>query len=57
MFGIDETKCRVIDLSLCVTTPGTDNRPMRATRGLLADGTFKHDIATHTHVGTHIEER
>jgi len=55
LFGIDETKYRVIDLSYKVTAPGTEDRPLRAERGLLADDSTKHQVTTHTHVGTHIE--
>jgi arylformamidase len=55
MFSIDLTKYRVVDLSLEVVVPGTEERPFRATRGHLADRAFKHDIETHTHVGAHIE--
>ena len=55
LFHIDEAKYRIIDLSTHVRAPGTEDRPLRVRRGLLADDTFKHDVATHTHVGTHIE--
>ena len=55
LFDIDETKYRIIDLSARIVVPGTEDRPLRATRGLLADDSFKHDVTTHTHVGTHIE--
>jgi kynurenine formamidase len=55
LFHIDPTKYRVLDLSTRIVPPGTADRPLIAKRGLLADDTFKHDVATHTHVGTHIE--
>ena len=35
-----------------VQVPG---RPFKATRSRLPDTSFKHDIETHTHVGTHVE--
>lgn len=54
-FHVDLTKYRIVDLSTRITPPGTADRPFAAKRGLLADDTFKHDVATHTHVGTHIE--
>ena len=55
LFDINSATHRVVDLSGLVTVPGTNERPFRATRGFLADQAFKHDVQTHTHVGTHIE--
>jgi len=55
LFDIDPGRYRIIDLSLLVKTPGTKDRPLEARKGLLADESFKHDVTTHTHVGTHIE--
>jgi arylformamidase len=55
LFDIDPSKHRVVDLSAETVVPGTPDRPFKATRGLLADRAFKHDIVTHTHVGVHIE--
>lgn len=55
MFSMDPSRHRVVDLSGEVVVPGTADRPFKATRGLLADAAFKHDILTHTHVGVHIE--
>jgi len=55
MFNIDFSKYRVIDLS-CTVRPGTNpERPFDITVGYLADGSFKHDIRTHSHVGAHVE--
>ena len=55
MFDIDLSKYRVIDLSYEVAPPGTDDRPFIISKGLLDDDAFKHDIVTHSHVGTHVE--
>lgn len=54
-FHIDLTKYRLVDLSGEVVVPGSEERPFKAARGLLSDGAFKHDVCTHTHVGTHLE--
>jgi len=54
-FHIDEAKYRIVDLSTRIAPPGTEDRPFRVERGRLADDSFKHDVSTHTHVGTHIE--
>jgi kynurenine formamidase len=54
-FAFDGTRYRVVDLSLRVQAPGTADRPLQARRGFLADDSFKHEVTTHTHVGTHIE--
>ena len=55
MFTIDTDKYRIVDLSYTVVPPGSDDRPFRITRGYLADRAYKHDVETHTHVGTHVE--
>ena len=55
MFDIDLSKYRIIDLSYEVVPPGTDDRPFIIRKGLLDDDAFKHDIITHSHVGTHVE--
>ena len=55
MFTIDADKYRIVDLSYTVVPPGSDDRPFRITRGYLADRASKHDVETHTHVGTHVE--
>ena len=55
VFQIDEARYRIIDLSLAVSPPGDEARPFRAEPGKLGDGALKHDVTTHTHVGTHIE--
>lgn len=56
MFSIDLAKYRLVDLAMTVDpdhpTPG---RPFKAVRSRLPDTSFKHDIETHTHVGTHVE--
>ena len=56
MFDLDLSKYRLVDLT-CTIDPANqpEGRPFRITRGHLADNAFKHDIATHSHVGTHIE--
>lgn len=55
LFSIDESKYRIVDISYRVAPPGTEDRPLHIKRGLLPDGAFKHEVTTHTHVGTHIE--
>lgn len=45
----------LIDLSMDVVPPGTEERPFVTTHALLHDGTTKYLISTHTHVGTHLE--
>jgi len=55
MLGQDLLRGRIVDLSWEVVPPGTEERPFRITRGLLADRAFKHEVITHTHVGTHVE--
>ena len=55
MLEIDLARYRIVDLSLEVEPPGTEDRPFAILRGLLADDAFKHDITTHSHVGTHVE--
>ena len=55
MFTIDPKKYRIVDLSYTVVPPGSDERPFRITKGYLADRAYKHDVETHTHVGTHVE--
>jgi len=55
MLGEDLLKGRIVDLSYEVIPPGTQERPFAIKRGLLADNAFKHEVTTHTHVGTHVE--
>ncbi len=45
----------LIDLSQKIVPPGTSDRPFRIDRSFLQDRTWKHEIVTHSHVGTHIE--
>ncbi|WP_438317215.1 cyclase family protein [Candidatus Caldatribacterium sp. SIUC1] len=45
----------LVDLSMEVVPPGTEERPFVTTRSLLHDATTKYLISTHTHVGTHLE--
>ena len=45
----------LIDLSQKIVPPGTTDRPFRIERSFLHDQTWKHEITTHSHVGTHIE--
>ncbi|MBC7320471.1 cyclase family protein [bacterium] len=55
MFDIDLTKYRILDLSKEVIPPGTEDRPFKVQKGFLSDMAYKHDVWTHSHVGTHIE--
>jgi len=55
MFTIDWEKYRPVDLSYTVVPPGSDYRPFKIERGYLADNAYKHDVRTHSHVGTHVE--
>jgi len=55
MFTIDFDKYRVIDLSYTVVPPGSKERPFVINRSFLKDNTYKHEVETHTHVGTHVE--
>lgn len=55
MFEVDWDRYRLVDLSYTVV-PGEDpDRPFQATRAYIMGRTFKHDVVTHTHVGTHLE--
>lgn len=45
----------LVDLSVEVVPPGTEDRPFVTTHALLHDATTKYLISTHTHVGTHLE--
>lgn len=47
--------CTLVDLSMEVVPPGTEERPFVTTHALLHDATTKYLISTHTHVGTHLE--
>lgn len=55
VFAFDWSRYRVVDLSYAVLPPGTEERPFVTARSFLADDSFKHDVQTHTHVGTHVE--
>ena len=56
MFSIDFSKYRLVDLGKTIDPDNQEpGRPFKATRSRLPDTTFKHDIETHTHVGTHVE--
>lgn len=56
MFSIDLERYRLVDLSVTIQPPGTDDRPLEVALGRLADDSFKMDITRlHTHVGTHVE--
>jgi len=55
MFAIDWSKYRLVDLSYTVVPPGSEDRPFDIERGYLADEAYKHDVRTHSHVGTHVE--
>ncbi|MEA3345024.1 MAG: cyclase family protein [Chloroflexota bacterium] len=55
MFTVDWDKYRLVDLSYEVVPPGSEDRPFEIERGYLADRAYKHDVRTHSHVGTHVE--
>lgn len=55
MFNIDLTRYRILDLSKEILPPGTEDRPFKVQKSFLSDRTYKHDVWTHSHVGTHIE--
>jgi arylformamidase len=55
MFDIDLNKYELVDLSTTVQAGQAGDRPFLVERGLLADGAYKYDIRTHSHVGTHVE--
>ncbi len=55
MFDIDFSKYRIVDLSYEVIPPGNEERPFEIEKGYLADRAYKHDVKTHSHVGTHVE--
>ncbi len=56
MFPIDLERYRLVDLSVMIEPPGTEERPLEVSIGRLADDAFKMDIhKLHTHVGTHVE--
>jgi kynurenine formamidase len=55
MFTIDWNKYRLIDLSYEVISPGSEERPFKVERSFLPDRAYKHQVLTHSHVGTHVE--
>lgn len=55
MFEIDLNKYKIIDLSIEVIPPGTEDRPFKVEKGFLSDRAYMHKVSTHSHVGTHIE--
>jgi kynurenine formamidase len=56
VFSIDLEHYRLVDLSVTIEPPGTDDRPLDVSVGRLADDSYKMDITRlHTHVGTHVE--
>ncbi|MGC9316587.1 MAG: cyclase family protein [Armatimonadota bacterium] len=56
MFSLDLQRYRLVDLSVTIEPPGTEDRPLEVSIGRLADDTFKTDISRlHSHVGTHVE--
>lgn len=55
MFNIDWSKYKIIDLSLEIVPPGSEDRPFKVEKSTLADKTYSHKVATHSHVGTHVE--
>jgi len=55
MFTLNLKKYRIVDLSYTVIPPGSEGRPFIIQRSFLDDNTYKYEVKTHTHVGTHIE--
>lgn len=55
MFEIDLNRYKIIDLSMEVIPPGSEERPFKVEKGLLSDRAYMHKVWTHSHVGTHIE--
>lgn len=57
VFHIDFTKYRLVDLSRLVipNQPDPEGRPFHIQESILPDRTYKFDIQTHSHVGTHVE--
>ncbi|MGD9495215.1 MAG: cyclase family protein [Armatimonadota bacterium] len=56
MLDIDLQRYRLVDLSVTIEPPGSDDRPLEVSIGRLIDDAFKMDITRlHTHVGTYVE--
>ena len=56
MLAIDPAQYRLVDLSVEIEPPGSEERPLEVSVGRLADDTYKMDISKlHSHVGTHVE--
>ena len=55
MFDIDLNTYELVDLSVTTQAGQAGDRPFLVERGLLADGAYKFNIQTHSHVGTHVE--
>ncbi len=55
MFDIDFNKYRIVDLSYEVVPGASQERPFEIERSYLRDDTYKHEVRTHSHVGTHVE--
>ena len=56
MLTLTDADHRLVDLTRTIVPDEQPaDRPFQLTRGFLADNSFKHDIRTHSHVGTHIE--
>jgi len=56
MFTLDNYN--VVDLSIRINATyekTNSDRPYVISESLLADGLFKHEVSTHSHVGTHVE--
>jgi arylformamidase len=55
MLNMDWSKYRLIDLSYEIIPPGCEERPFKVEKTFLPDRAYKHEVMTHSHVGTHVE--
>jgi arylformamidase len=55
MFDIDWNAFELVDLSWEVQAGQDGDRPFLVTPARLPDGSYKYDIQTHSHVGSHVE--
>ncbi|MGQ9516333.1 MAG: cyclase family protein [Anaerolineae bacterium] len=55
MFDIDWNTYELVDLSYEVQAGQGGERPFLVSLDLLADGSYKYNIQTHSHVGSHVE--
>jgi len=55
LFTLNPRRYKVIDISHLVIPGEEMDRPFMIQKALLQDKTFRYDIKTHSHVGTHVE--